>query len=144
MDPKKRRVTIPFNGGSITGKIGILESVFGESLVNESRGRLTAVTRRAHSRRRVIGGDTSSVAGAQYNLTAYGSRGSSLASGGEPIRVLSDGDWWTLRLVGSHDAFENFLKQGGFAGGKVVLWKSEKNTDYGPYESAEQPTAPVA
>jgi hypothetical protein len=144
MDPNKRRLTIPFNGGSITGSLGLLEFLFGERLVAEQLGKKTAVTRRAHSRRRVIGGDSSSVAGAEYELTSYGARGSSQASGGEPVRVLADGDWWTLRLVGSHEAFDKFLKRGGFAGGKIVLWQSEKGTDYGPYVSAEEPAVPVA
>lgn len=137
MDLKARKVTIPFNGGSVTGTIGLLEAVFGEQLVADQQGKLTAVARRAHSRRRVIGGPSESVAAASYNLTSYGARGNGPASGGEPIQVFYAGDWWTMRLTGSHTAFDGFLKQGGFAGGKVVLWRSEKGTKYGPYQSQQ-------
>lgn len=140
VDPKVRRTTIPFNGGSITATRGLLEAVFGDQLVADNSVRTVSVERRAHSRTRVIGGATSSVAAAEYTLTKYGKRSSGSAAGGEDVVFVVDGEPWTMRLTGSHEALDNFLKQGGFAGDKVVMWQSAKGTTYGPYRASESDT----
>lgn len=136
MDLLARRVTIPFNGGSISGTIGLLQSVFGEGLVADQLGKNTIVSRRAHTRRRVIGQPATNVKGSSYNLQSWSAAGSGAAVGGEPIRILVNESWWTLRLTGSHDAFNNFLKQGGWAGSKVVLWRSQRGKPHGPFKGS--------
>lgn len=140
VDPKVRRTTIPFNGGSITATRGLLEAVFGAQLVADSSVRTVNVERRSHSRIRVIGGATTAVAAAEYTLTKYGKRSSGSAAGGEDVVFVVDGDPWTVRLSGSHEALDNFLRQGGFAGDKVVMWESAKGTKYGPYRAVESDT----
>lgn len=140
VDPKLRQTTIPFNGGSITATRGLLEAVFGDQLVADNSVRTVSVERRAHSRTRVIGGSTTAVAAAEYTLTKYGKRSSGSAAGGEDVVFVVDGEPWTMRLTGSHEALDNFLKQGGFAGDKVVMWQSAKGTTYGPYRASESDT----
>jgi hypothetical protein len=140
MDPKARTTTIPFNGGSITATRGLLEAIFGEELVADASENERTVERQSHTRTRVIGQGSTMVAGSSYSITSYGKRAGGTAAGGEDIQVIVDGDPWTMRLTGSHQAFNNLLKQGGFAGGKVVMWYSAKGTAYGPYKSAQDNT----
>jgi hypothetical protein len=130
------KVSIGFTGGTITATRGLLEAVFGDNFVKDAAEMEKTVTRRAHTRRRVIGGPTSGVAGAQYTQPVGGTRSSGSALGGEAVRVLVDDKWWIMRLSGSHKAFNELLGSGLYQGGKVVFWKSEAGRTYGPYTSA--------
>lgn len=135
-DLQASRVTIGFTGGALTGTKGVLEAVFGPSFVTDAQEASTQITRRAHQRRRRIGGPATSVAGASYSNPKVTSPASGSTLGGEAIRVLVDGSWWTLRLSGSHKAFNQLLKAGSFGAGRVVFWRSEAGRRYGPFSAA--------
>lgn len=136
MDPLARRLTIGFPGGSLNAARGTLEALFGEALVEQQLNETAEVTRRSHSRVRVIGGESTGVASANYTRTKYPQGSAAGAAGGEPIRMFVDGDWWTARLSGSHQAFNAFLEGSSWGSGKNAIWKSERGTPYGPFKSS--------
>lgn len=137
-DTMNRKVAINFPGGSVRGAYGLLLAVFGENKIGAATAASTSsVTRSGHTRVRVIGQPGQSIAETTYTRTKYPSSQSSGPAGGEPIKVFSGGDWWTLRLSGNHESFNNFL--GGVlteeeAGSGALYWKSEKGTAYGPFQ----------
>ena len=135
VDPLARRLTIGFPGGSLNAARGTLEALFGETLVEQQLNETASVTRRSHTRFRVIGGESTSVASASYDRVKYPQGSAAGAAGGEPIRLFIDGDWWTARLSGSHQAFNAFLENSTWASGKNAIWKSERGTPYGPFKS---------
>jgi hypothetical protein len=136
LDLKAVKLTIPLEGCSITATRGLLEEVFGADFIRSELTEGVQVNRKPHSRRRRIGGPTTSVAGASYKTGGLSSGSASQALGGEAIRVAVNGSWWTMRLTGSHKAFNKALGSSLFGQGKVVLWRSEKGKSYGPFTSA--------
>ena len=56
---------------------------------------------------------------------------SSRAAGGEPIRILIKGDYWRARLIGSHQAFMDYLcaNRTALADG-FTYWKSQAGKPY--------------
>jgi len=96
------------------------------------------VNRNGHTRTRVIGGNSTSVASANYVKKRFGSGRSNGGSGGEAIQFMIDGDWWTVRLSGSHQALNSWLGSSLWQSGNIVLWRSEKGTTYGPFTSATE------
>jgi hypothetical protein len=62
MDPKARKISIGFPGGSLTATRGLLEALFGTNLVNSSQYGEETVSVQGHSRTRVIGGASTPVA----------------------------------------------------------------------------------
>lgn len=136
VDTQARKLTIGFNGGSLTATKGLLEALFGDDLVQQASDETIAVSVRTHNRVRVIGGDSTSVASFNYERKRYPSGGDSGAGGGEPVRLFVDGDWWTARLSGSHQDFCKFLRGSEWGSGKNAIWKSERGTSYGPFTSA--------
>lgn len=135
IDPKARKVSIGYAGGSISASRGLLEAMFGEELVQVNTGTPVAVSRDSHSRTRVIGGPSTAVAGANFSIGQYPASRSNGGSGGEPILVNLDGNWWTLRLSGSHQALAAFMSNATWASGKTLMFKSEKGSTYGPFSS---------
>lgn len=132
------RVTVGFPGGALTATRGLLQAVFGPEFVQQSLTAETQITRRAHTRRRKIGGPTTPVAAASYSLPAVASVSGGSTLGGEAVRVLVDGSWWTMRLTGSHKAFNALLRSAIFEAGKVIFWRAESGKRYGPYTSATE------
>jgi hypothetical protein len=130
------RVSVGFTGGTITATRGLLEAVFGAQFVKDGLTGEKQISRRAHTRRRKIGGPSTSVASAQYSVPAVSASSGGQALGGEAVRVLVGGKWWTMRLTGSHKAFNALLGSGLFEGGKVVFWRAESGKKYGPYTGA--------
>lgn len=135
VDPNARKLTVGFPGGALTATKGLLEALFGQDLVQQSSDATITVARRSHTRQRVIGGSSTSVSSSNYTRTKYPKGGKSAASGGEPIRLFVDGDWWTARLSGSHQKFNAFLRSAQWASGANAIWKSERGTSYGPFKS---------
>lgn len=135
MDPKARKISIGFPGGSLTATRGLLEALFGTNLVNASQYGEATVSVQGHSRTRVIGGASTPVAAHNYVATKFptGQRGG--GSGGEPIQFLVGGDWWTARLSGSHQALNNWLSDSPGSSTTALQWRSEKGTPYGPFQS---------
>jgi hypothetical protein len=130
------RVSVGFSGGTLTATRGLLEAVFGPAFVKDALTAEKSVSRRAHTRRRKIGGAATSVSSAQYTVPQVASTSGGQALGGEAIRVQVGGKWWTMRLTGSHKSFNALLGSGLFEGGKVVFWRAESGRKYGPYTSA--------
>jgi hypothetical protein len=136
-DTLNRKISINYQGGSIEGSYGLMLAVFGENKVGASMvPEEQAITRSQHDRVRVIGQPGQSIAQTSYIRKKYPSSRSSGPAGGEPIKVFYAGDWWTMRLTGNHEAFNDFL--GGIlteeeAGGGAIYWRSEKGTKYGPF-----------
>jgi hypothetical protein len=136
VDPNARKLTIGFSGGSLTATRGLLASLFGPDLVQQATDETIQVSVRTHQRFRVIGGEASSVASSNYSRKRYPQGSGSGTAGGEPIRLFVDGDWWTARLSGSHQAFNAFLRTSTWASGENAIWKSERGTPYGPFSSS--------
>ena len=64
-------------------------------------------------------------------LRNYGSGDSSRASGGEPIKFLIDGSWWTARLTGTHQDFMNYLCVNSESlKGDATYWTSANGRKY--------------
>jgi hypothetical protein len=135
VDPNARKLTIGFKDGSLTAAKGTLTALFGPDLVQQAAEETIQVAVRSHQRFRVIGGDATSVSSSNYERKRYPQGGTSGAGGGEPIRLFVDGDWWTARLSGSHQAFNAFLKTSSWGSGENAIWKSEKGRSYGPFSS---------
>jgi hypothetical protein len=139
-DTDARKLTLNFPGGSVRGPAKLLEVVFGDTKLDAAMEGITkSVSVKAHSRVRVIGGPSKNIAANTYTRTRYPSGQAGGPAGGEPIKVLAAGDWWTLRLTGNHESFNQFL--GGMvdpddAGSGAIWWKSERGTSYGPFRKA--------
>lgn len=134
VDPKARKLSIGFPGGSLTATRGLLEALFGVTLVNASQYGQSNISVQGHSRTRVIGGASTPVAAHNYVAKKYptGQRGGGAA--GEPIQLLYGGDWWTARLTGSHQALNDWLSTSPGSGTQALQWRSEKGTPYGPFQ----------
>jgi hypothetical protein len=137
-DTNKRKVTINFPGGSLTANYGLMVAVFGENKVGAAMVPvLQQIEREGHPREVVIGQPAINVRPASYVRKKYPSSQTYAAGNGEPIRIRYAGDWWTFRLSGSHQDFNDFL--GGElteeeAGGGALYWRSEKGSKYGPFK----------
>lgn len=136
MDPLARKISLGFPGGSVTATRGLLQAVFGTDLVNAQQFGEATVSVQGHSRVRVIGGASTPVAAHSFTKKKYptGQRGG--GSGGEAIQVLVDGDWWTMRLTGSHQEFNDWLASNPGNNTAAIQWRSEKGTPYGPFKAA--------
>ena len=128
-----------FPGGSLSASRGLLVALFGPELVNASQTGTASVSVQGHSRTRVIGGPSISVSATSYNRKKFPSARSNGGAGGEAIRMLVAGDWWTARLTGSHQDFNAWLEGSNWGSGNTALWRSEKGSKYGPFT----PTTPV-
>jgi len=131
-----RKLSMGFPGGSLTATRGLLQALFGQDLVLASQVGEANVSRQGHTRIRVIGGSSTGVASSSFVRKKYGAARSNGGSGGEPIQMLYQGDWWTVRLSGSHQALNSWLGSSLWQSGNIVMWRSEKGTTYGPFTSA--------
>lgn len=134
VNPKAKKVTLFFEGGSVTAPRGLWEEMFAGDLGTLGlTGDPKTVARDGHTRTRVIGGPSTAVSSSNYQLRRVkrGKRGG--AAGGEAVKILWEGDLWTARLFGSHQDFESFWKSVSFPLNGDVSWVSEKGTPYGPY-----------
>lgn len=133
-DNLAKKLTVNFPGGSLTATRGLLETMFGENFAGLTTEPITStVSVSGHTRRRVIGGPTTSVAANTYTRNKYPSGGSGGAAGGEAIMINLDGDYWSARLSGSHQDFSAFLASNSGPLTQSIFWKSEKGTPYGPF-----------
>lgn len=133
VDPNARKISLPFPGGSLTATRGLLVALFGQDLVNAGLSGTASVSVKSHSRQRVIGGPSTSVSATSYTRKKFPAASSNGGSGGEPIALLVNGDWWTARLTGSHQDFNSWLEDSTWGSGQNALWRSEKGTKYGPF-----------
>ena len=139
VDPKARKVSVGFPGGSITGTRGLLEAAFGAGLVAADQSGTDTISRKAHSRTRVIGGSSTNVDATTYELKKFPSGRPGGAMGGEAIQLQVGGDWWTARLSGSHQDFNAWLAGAVWEANKTIYWRSEKGKTYGPFAPSTPP-----
>lgn len=135
MDPKARKISLGFPGGSLTATRGLLEALFGVNLVNAGQFGQSTVSVNGHSRVRVIGGASTPVAAHNYVAKKFPTGQSGGGSGGEAIQFLVGGDWWTARLSGSHQDLNTWLSGSPGSSTAALQWRSEKGTTYGPFQS---------
>lgn len=136
-DPRARKMTLTFPNGSLTASRGLLEDVFGPALVNSEIGEARTVQRDSHTRSDYPGGPRTAVRGSTFNLKRYGKPNAAGNSGGEPILLYVNGDPFTARLSGSHQAFCDFLQNGTWQSGNDAYWKSQHGTPYGPFHGED-------
>jgi len=141
VDPLAKKVSIGFEGGSISAARGLLQTLFGSALTNPATGTVKTVNRPQHPRVRVIGGSVTQVQSSSSTLIKYPSGSNNGGAGGEPIKFIVGGKEWSARLTGSHSKFNEFLEAGNWTGGQTILWKSEKGKPYGPF-AAQTPVLP--
>lgn len=134
LDPKARKVSLNFPGGSLTATRGLLEAIYGPDLTGAGGTSVSSnVSVSGHSRVRVIGGPSTSVAGSTYVRNKFPTQVNGGSAGGEAIALLVGGKYWTARLSGSHQAFASFLQGASFFQNAPLFWRSEKGTQYGPF-----------
>jgi len=106
-----RNYTISFPGGSLTATRDVLTSIFkNDRLPSTCNPEEKIVTRKEYVRTKYPGAPVSNIIKTEpYTLKNYSNGGNSRASAGEPIRFLIDGSFWTARLVGSHQDFQDYL-----------------------------------
>jgi hypothetical protein len=135
-DPLAVRSSINFPGGSITAPQGTLQAIFGTETPTLQFNETKTVQRDQHPRVRVIGGPTTQVRATSYVTSAVPYRNSNSVGGGEPVKFLVNGEWWTVRLSGTHQDLNNFLTNAEWANGENAYWRSERNTEYGPFAAS--------
>lgn len=109
-DPKARKFSLTWDGGYLTTTVGLLQGLYGADFMeNVGAGAAKTVSVKGHTRTRVIGGPTKTIATYNYNLIDYPRRLSGGASGGQPIQIEFAGAWWTARLGGSVQDFKAYL-----------------------------------
>jgi hypothetical protein len=136
-DSKARRITITYDGGSLTASRGLLESIFGPALVASAGSQPLLVLRESHTRSEYPGGPRTAVSGSTFTLKRYGKPNSGGPSGGEPILLYVGGAPFTARLSGSHQAFCDYLKNSTWQSGNDAFWRSQHGTPYGPFRGDE-------
>lgn len=127
-----KNFTVSFPGGSITATKDVLLCMFKDPAQLETCGAEgVPVRRKAHPRRIYPGADPIQIDETPYTKYNWSNGGTSKAAGGEPIAVLINGDLWTARLQGSHQAFMQYLcgNRAALAPG-FTYWESQKGKPY--------------
>jgi len=128
-----RNYTISFPGGSLTATKDVLTSMFEKDnlpdtcspeVLEVSRKGSTWTRFRDDPNLRVVSPTT-------YTLKNYSNGGNSRAAAGEPIKILINNDFWTARLVGSHQDFMDYLcaNRSSLIDG-FTYWQSQKGSPY--------------
>ena len=128
-----RNLTITFPGGSLTATRDVLESIFKKENLPSTCDPLTRpVSRKSYARSRFPGDQNPTIVPATvFELKTYGSGSASQAAGGEPIKFLIDGSFWTARLNGAHQDFMDYLcANTSSLKYNATYWISEKGRKY--------------
>ena len=139
VDPDAREITLNYTGGSLSMTIGNAKSLFGEDsdlLVAEGEAVSTAV--KAHSRTRVIGGDTTNVTAHTRDYVQWPTSQANNAAAGKLILMTWEGSdgTWSGRAAGSMAALGTFLNT---SAAKPVVFRTARGTKYGPFASVVTP-----
>ena len=132
-DLNARRMTINYEGGSIEMAVGNVKSLWSDQTISDfTGGEEVSVTVKGHTRTRVIGGPSTTVASNTYVYTQFPSSGNSQAAGGEEVMVSWDGSegWWTARVNGP------LWKLGEYLNSTVpndAFFKAKGGRTYGPF-----------
>ena len=132
LDPDALNVTINYSGGSITLPVGNAKDLFGDNpeLLRPTPVDLT-ISKKAHSRIRVIGEPATNVSASTYTVTQWPRTRRSNAAGGEAIVMRwenSEGDW-VARMTGPAYELGTFLNE---TSPKAVSFYT-KGSKYGPF-----------
>jgi hypothetical protein len=128
-------MTLNYEGGSIEMATGNLTGLFGESAVSDlTKGVTKTVSVKAHSRTRVIGGGSTSIAGGSYTYKQFPSSGNSQAAGGEEVMISWTGSngWWVARVNGALWKLGEYLDSAAPAD---VFFKAAGGRTYGPFKA---------
>ena len=126
-------VTINYTGGSITMPVGNAKSLFGTDGFELLRpqGEDVTVSKKSHSRTRVIGGASTQVQATTYTYKKWPRTRKSNNAGGQEIVMAwegSDGNW-VARMNGSASDLGTFLNN---SAPKAVVF-STAGSKYGPF-----------
>lgn len=138
-DPDAVMVTINYTGGAITMPVGNARDLFGDDGVAILRpaGEEVTISKKSHSRVRVIGGPSTTVAASTYTYTKWPRTRRSNAAGGQEIVMSwenSQGSW-IARMTGSAADLGTFLNS---TAPKAVTF-STSGSNYGPFIKDETP-----
>lgn len=128
-----RNYTLSFPGGSVTATKDVLASIFEKDNLPSTCEPETKTVSRRESFWTPYPGATEfkRVQAYTYELKNWSNGGNSRASAGEPIKFLINGDFWSARLVGSHQAFMDYLctNKSSLVDG-FTYWQSQKGSPY--------------
>jgi hypothetical protein len=128
-----RNYTISFPGGSLTASKDVLTSMFEkDNLPDTCSPEEKEVSRKGSVWTRFRDDpDQRIVEPTTYTLKNYSNGGNSRAAAGEPIKILINNDFWTARLVGSHQDFMDYLceNRSSLVDG-FTYWQSQKGSPY--------------
>jgi hypothetical protein len=128
-----RNYTISFPGGSLTASKDVLTSMFEKDNLPDTCSPETKLVSRKGSTWTRFRDDPNQriVAPTDYTLKNYSNGGNSRAAAGEPIKILINNDYWTARLVGSHQDFMDYLcaNRSSLVDG-FTYWQSQKGSPY--------------
>ena len=128
-----RNYTISFPGGSLTATKDVLSSLFeADNLPDTTDPEVIRVSRKESLWTRYPGDEQfKRIPAYEYDLKNYSNGGNSRAAAGEPIKILINDDYWTARLVGSHQAFMDYLvKNKSALRDGFTYWQSAKGSPY--------------
>lgn len=132
-DTDAMSVTINYDGGSITLPIGNAKNLFGDDGYELLRptGEDVTVSKKSHSRTRVIGGASTTVNATTYTYKKWPRSRKSNSAGGEEIVMRWEGSEgsWTARMTGAAYDLGTFLNT---TAPKPVTF-STPGSNYGPF-----------
>jgi hypothetical protein len=134
-DPDAQELTVNYTGGSLTMNIGLFKSLFGvDSPYLRPIADPKTVGVKKHSRTRVIGGPSTSVEAFTYTYDQWPTSQASNAAAGDVVLMQWDGSdgEWTGRVTGSLADLGSWLNSASL---KVVGFKSQRGTKYGPFKA---------
>ena len=128
-----RYFTVSFPGGSLRATKDVLESMFeNDNLFNTCDPETKEVSRKQYNWTSYPqSAEVRIVQATTYTLKNYSNGGNGAAEAGEPIKILINGSYWTARLVGSHQAFMDWLcaNRSSLTDG-FTYWISQKGSPY--------------
>ena len=137
----QRDGTINFPGGALTAARGTLAAIFNESAtVSACDAVNTSRSRKSYTRTEFIGATSRVVAATEWEEVRYPYLTKSIAKGGQPIKLIVQGEPWTARLSGNLSSLADFFCKQGDDGNLngTVAFMSERGSFYGPYANAAE------
>ena len=136
-DLDARELVINYAGGSLTMTVGNAKDLFGpDATFVGGGGSPKTVAVKSHTRTRVIGGPTTSVAGYSYTFEQWPASGHGTSAGGEPVAMSWEGSEgeWISRVAGPFWALASFLEENS---PKNVFFTAVGGKTNGPFKKGE-------
>lgn len=134
LDLDARELVINYEGGSVTMTVGNAKNLFGDDATFVGGGgEPKTVAVKSHTRTRVIGGPTTSVAGFSYTFDQWPAKGHGTSAGGEPVAMSWEGSEgeWVSRVSGPFWSLASFLEANA---PKNVFFTALGGKTYGPFK----------